>query len=67
MGKNKKKGTLHVAILIGMDKKGGKKPKKLSQGGSLTHMGNAFPDATTDSISRGGGDEISGIKFRGVK
>ena len=31
MAKNKKKGTIHVAILIGMDKK--RKPKKLSQGG----------------------------------
>lgn len=65
MAKNKKKGTLHVAILIGMDKK--RKPKKLSQGGSLTHMGNAFPDATTNRISRGVGDAVSGVKFRGVR
>ena len=45
----------------------GKKPKKLSQGGSLTHMGNAFPDATTNRISRGIGDAVSGVKFRGVR
>ena len=36
-------------------------------GGQPKFMGNAYPSASDNRTSRGGGDAITGIKFRGVR
>ncbi len=66
--KRKKKGVLKVAIIIGMDKKPDRKNRqRLAMGGQPKFMGNAYPSASDNRTSRGGGDAITGIKFRGVR
>lgn len=70
--KAKDEGGLHVAIIIGENKKSNGGPRDvarqgMSAGGKPEFMGNAYPSADTDRVSRGGGIAVTGVKFRGIK